>query len=104
MGESFKLWGRSAKPLKYSSAPTRATSMQAFMGGAEGKEDFPVPEKLAIDDTACVDWELFYNSGVNRTDIPSAYGPPNVDKRLGNKRLPLANDLFTWKRNKGEVE
>lgn len=97
---SFKLLGRSKKPVQYSSASTRGTSLQAFMGGAEINETHSAPFVLPIDNPG--HRELFFNSGVNRTDLPSAYGPPNVHKTLANKKFDLGKELFSWIRYRGE--
>lgn len=100
--EFFRLIGRNpAKPVKYSSVDTRYTSLQHFMGGAEGNEINRPPMKLPIDNNE--DLEIKFNSGVNRTDIPRMWGYPNVGRRLAKTKLELANDIKSWRREKGEV-
>lgn len=94
--------GKRTKPVKYSSARTRSSSLNHFLGGAEinethaGLEMHPgeIAENL----------EFKFNSGVNRTDNPKQYGPANIPTRkIGPKRFALENDVSAWVRKKGEA-
>ena len=96
----LKLMRNVGRPPKYSSTPTRNTSLQFFMGGAEINEHHEhnpdptnQPENL----------EAKFNSGVNRTDVPRMWGHPSVDRYFGTSRkLSLAQDVKNWRRQKGE--
>lgn len=97
-----RIIGRRTKPIKYSSASTRSTSFQGFMGGAEFNEVHTRP-KLQPGEIA-EDLEYKFNSGVNRTDNPKQYGPANIPTRkIGPARFPLENDVAAWLRKKGEA-
>lgn len=75
-----KIFGKTMKRVRYSSDPTRYASLQGFLGGAELNEVNRGPKKLPVDE--CRNLERVFNSGVNRTDIPSRYGPARVIHRL----------------------
>lgn len=97
-----RLIGVRAKPIKYSSAKTRATSLQFSMGGAEFNEVHERP-KLHPGEIA-ENLEYKFNSGVNRTDNPKQYGPANIPtRRIGKKKFALENDVAAWVRKKGEA-
>lgn len=89
-----------AKPVRYNSVPTRFVSLDPFMGGAQGKDMVsgfnPMPFEVSNN------LEQKFNSGVNRTDMPSAWGYPNVTRKLARDKFLLANDIQAWRRNKGE--
>lgn len=97
-----RLFGKRTKPVKYSSARTRVSSLQGFLGGADFNEVHTrpklnpgeIPENL----------EHKFNSGVNRTDNPVQYGPANIPtRRIGKKKFALENDVAAWVRKKGEA-
>lgn len=97
----YKICGPSKTPVKYTSADTRFASLHGFMGGAEGDQSFEPPEALPIDSGENL--EQRFKSGANRTDCPSQYGPPAVHYKLGNEDLNTADNLFGWRRRKGDV-
>lgn len=100
MGDFAKLYGKSPSPLKYSSADTRISSLQDFMGGAELPEDYDGMQALPID--APEDLEAKFKSGVNRSDCPRMWGFPNPVKPLGVKRFQLRDAVAGWVRHNGE--
>ncbi len=95
-----KMFGKSKTPLKYSSATTRSTSLQGFLGDAAGEEKQEVPCEVPYDIRENL--ELKFRSGANRTDIPSAYGPVNIGRTIADKRPSLASEMYSWLRNRGE--
>ncbi len=95
-----KIFGKSSTPLKYSSAETRSTSLQPFMGDAAGDEKQEGPCFFPYDNRENL--ELKFKSGANRTDLPSAYGPVSIGRRIADKKTSLASEMFSWIRNRGE--
>lgn len=98
--QGFKLFGKTKGGVKYTSKNTRGSSLQGFMGGAEFTEKNNGLEKLPIDNPENL--EAKFNSGVNRTDMPSSWSYPSVDYKLADRRLGLAEAIQGWRRNKGE--
>lgn len=96
----FRLFESKTKKLEYSSTPTRNSTLQRFMGGAELNEDWQKPALLPIDSVENL--EQKFNSGVNRTDVPRMWGHPDVRRTLAGKQLPLAEEIRSWRRNGGE--
>lgn len=96
---NFRIFGPSAKPVQYASNATRFISMDVLLGGAEFQEHHDLPVTLPIDSHENL--EARFNSGVNRTDIPRMWGYPAVDRKLGEKRFSLADELDGWRRING---
>lgn len=85
-------------PLQYSSAPTRHFSADSYLGGAQGDEVNQAPGQMYGE----VNIKNRFNSGVNKTDLPSCYGPPAVKRSLAGKVFLLQNDITGWMRSRGE--
>jgi len=98
--EKLRIWTPSKTPLKYSSASTRSTTMQGFLGGAEIEEIQTGALKLPIDTPENL--EVKHHSGVNRTDCPSCYGPAKVVRKLCNFTLDNGDAVKSWVRRNGE--
>lgn len=97
-----RILGPRTRPIKYSSAKTRSTSLQGFMGGAEFNETHGPLERHPGEINE--DLEYKFNSGVNRTDNPQSYGPANIPtRRIGRLKFALENDVAAWVRKKGEA-
>lgn len=96
-----RIFGPSKEPLKYSSAETRSTSLHSFMGIAAGDEVQKGHCPTPYDNRENL--ELKFRSGVNRSDIPSAFGPTNWDRRIADKKPSLASEIFSFVRYRGEV-
>lgn len=92
----MKIWGRSKGPVKYSSAKTRVTSLDRFLGGAQGDEVWSGLDLSGPKD-AC-NLEDKFQSGVNRTDCPSAWGALAVDRRVANVKFSLLDEISGWLR------
>ena len=99
---SEKIFGYSVKPISYSSAPTRYSSLHGFMQGAEFNE---------VNDSPCApsyetpnNWQAMnIKSGVNQSDCPSKFGivRRGTDK-IGGKIFTQSMITDGWIRRKGE--
>lgn len=99
----MRIFGQARSRVQYNSATTRGTSLDRFVGEAQGDQGYGMGGlKLCAIRDCPENLEKKFNSGANRTDIPSAFGPPSVDKKLGPVRFSLADEVFSWMRNKGE--
>lgn len=97
----YKIWGPAQKPVKVSSLSTRSMSLQPFMGGAEINEVNPGLDRNPTDDTSNLEGK--FNSGVNRTDLPSQWGYPNVKRKIGGTQMLLADEIRSWRRVRGNA-
>lgn len=96
------IFGTAKTPAKYISRSTRYASLDGFTGGAQGEQGYPGGISLSPCHGA-EDLEDKFQSGANRTDLPSAYGPASVDRKLGKKRMSLADEILAWSRRGGEI-
>lgn len=94
-----RLLGR-RKPIKYSSDPTRYTSLDFVEGNARIDDPMHGPSSLPVDSRENL--ELKFRSGANRTDCPSRYGAANVQKKILGRRFSTTNDITGYIRKKGE--
>lgn len=103
-----KIMGESKAPIRYSSVKTRMSHLEGFLGGAIFSEsgtmawadDDQDPKTLACETDP--NYEVAFRSGVNRTDLPSAYGPADVTRVIGPVSTTLWGEIAGWMRFQGQ--
>lgn len=97
----MKIFGPSAKPLKYSSVDTRWTSLSGFQNGAEFNEVNAAPGGLPFE-TPNDFRAMNIISNVNQSDIPSKFGDQRGMKKIGPRVFTPQDEKDSWVRNRGE--
>lgn len=97
----MKLFKKSDKPLKYSSADTRYASLHGFQNGAEFNEVNEAPTRLGFEVPDNL-WASNIRSGQNVTDIPSRFGDQKGSRKIGPRTFTAQDETRSWLRKRGE--